>query len=91
MNVLLQNFIKQSFDDRAGAATGSGNKKASSKVMNISQDNAFDISQNITRPVNQKNLNNDDNQGKKSQNPKNYSMQLNQVVKKILNDSTGKE
>jgi hypothetical protein len=87
MNVLLQNFIKQSFDDRAGAATGSGNKKASSKVMNISQDNAFDV----TRPVNQKNLNNDDNQVKKSQNPKNYSMQLNQVVKKILNDSTGKE
>lgn len=73
MNVLLQNFIKQSFDDRGGttsgpqtkgnmaaAANGSGTKK-SSKVMNISQDNinynTFDASQNVNKVVNQKNLN----------------------------------
>jgi hypothetical protein len=105
MNVLLQNFIKQSFDDRGTKppslqviGTGSSTKK-SSKVMNISQDNinfnTFDVSQptsNLNRAALQKTQASQNEEAMlKKQNPKNYSMQLNQVVKKILNDSTGKD
>lgn len=69
--------------------------------MNISQDNinfnTFDASSNMNRIALQKvqpshPSNQDEALLKKNQNPKNYSMQLNQVVKKILNDSsTGKD
>jgi hypothetical protein len=51
MNVLLQNFVKQSFDNRTTTTshvkpslnvitgTGGSSTKKSTKVMNISQDN----------------------------------------------------